>query len=67
MGYLRVADVPSAPPAPTTVSATATEIALAMLPSEDRGGADITGYELWIDDGELGETFSKVESYDGIS
>ena len=30
MGYLRSADVPSAPPAPTTVSASASEIALAM-------------------------------------
>lgn len=67
IGYLRTADVPSAPPAPTTVSASSTEIALVLYPSADRGGAEITGYELWIDDGALGESFTRIESYDGKS
>ena len=67
INYLRAADVPTAPPAPVTVSATASEIVLALQPTIERGGAQITSYELWIDDGELSESFTKVESYDGLS
>lgn len=67
MGYLRAADVPSAPPAVIAVTTSATEIALALQPSADSGGSEITAYELWIDDGDLGETFTKLDSYDGLS
>ena len=67
MGYLRAADVPQAPPAPIFISGSATEIVLSLLPTEDRGGSEIMGYEVWIDDGELGETFTKIESYDGLT
>ena len=66
IGYLRAADRPSAPLTPQFVSATGTTILLALLPSEDNGGAVIDAYELWIDDGELG-TFTKLDSYDGHS
>ena len=66
-GYLRAADVPSPPPQPSIVSTSATEITFTLYPTEERGGAEITGYELWIDDGELSETFTKIDSYDGTS
>ena len=52
IAYLRAADVPEAPPAPIIVSASATAIKLTLLPTKERGGAEITGYELWIDNGE---------------
>ena len=66
IGYLRVADKPDAPPVPQFVEATSSTILLALQPSADDGGASIDRYEIWIDDGDLGD-FSKVEGYDGFS
>ena len=67
IGYLRVADVPVAPPPAIIVSTSATQIALALRPTEENGGAEIIGYELWIDDGDLGETYTRLQSYDGLA
>lgn len=51
MGYIRAADVPDAPPAPIVTNVSSTQITVALLPTTERNGAEIEGYELWIDDG----------------
>jgi hypothetical protein len=39
---------------PTIVSASATAIQIAILPSTYAGGAPIDKYEIWRDDGNMG-------------
>lgn len=66
IGYLRAATRPLAPPAPGFVAATANTITVKLGRSQDNGGAEISAYELWIDDGDLLSTFVKVVSYTGL-
>lgn len=61
--YLTAASVPTAPPVPVYVTATATTISITLQPSADNGGTKVTSYELAIDDGEQGD-FVPVVSYD---
>ena len=67
IGYVKAADVPARPPAPIFISGSATKVDIALQPTSDNGGAELEGYEVWADDGALGETFTKLESYDGLS
>ena len=66
VGYVRAAVKPAAPPAPTFVAATATTITVSLKPVEDNGGATISAYELFIDDGALG-LFTQVTRYSGLA
>ena len=61
--YALSATAPSAPPAPTLVSATGTTIKLAFKESEDNGGSKILFYELHMDTGLLGSSFTKSITY----
>ena len=60
--YALVANVPSAPAPVDLSSATSTSISLLFHESLDNGGAHITSYELWMDDG-YGTAFTKVSGY----
>ena len=60
--YALVATVPSAPAAVDLSSATSSSISLLFHESFDNGGAHITSYELWMDDG-YGTAFSQVTGY----
>jgi hypothetical protein len=51
IGFLLAASPPSSPAAPKFVAATLTTITLQLENSLDNGGAPITAYQLWIDDG----------------
>jgi len=66
IGYLRAASRPSAAPSPKFLAATANTITIALEPSIDNHGAVISAYELWIDEGDLSSSFSKVTSYTGM-
>ena len=44
IGYILSAVKPSIPPQPAIVKASATNIAISILPSEDNGGTIITSY-----------------------
>lgn len=57
------ADVPSAPPNPTRGATSATQITLQLFPTHDNGGATVTNYELWRNDGEGGQVFTKITGY----
>lgn len=56
---------PASPPAPTFVSATDTTITVSLKTAEDNGGATISAYQLFIDDGSLGD-FTQVTRYSGL-
>lgn len=66
ISYLRAAMRPRAPSAPKFVAATANTITITLAPSQDDGGAVITAYELWVDEGDLNSQFTKVTSYTGL-
>jgi hypothetical protein len=61
--YLVPAVVPSAPPQPSYVSSSDSEIVLKFYRSQDDGGQPITDYQLWMDDGLL-SNFQALASYD---
>ena len=65
--YALVSSVPSPPDSPSLISATADSITLQFYESADGGGSKILEYELEVDQGVQGTSFSKVESYDGTS
>lgn len=56
--FATAASVPKAPPKPTLGSATGSSITLNFEESPDDGGSTILGYELWMDTGSLGTTFT---------
>lgn len=55
--------MPSATKPVDLVSATDSSITLAFHESENNGGTEILGYELWMDDGLYQSASSKVDSY----
>ena len=57
-----MATVPNAPDSPELISATGSSITLSFHESLNNGGSEITGYELWMDDG-FGSEFRKVTTY----
>ena len=59
------ADVPDPPAPPALASATADSITLALTESGDSGGSRVLDYELWMDAGTYGTSFSQVTSYLG--
>ena len=64
--YLLMAGVPERPPPPVFVSAEATAITLAVVPSRDSNGSPILSYQLWRDSGENAEAISiQVTDFDG--
>jgi len=66
IGFILAAIKPDTPPMPKIVSASATSIQIAILPSEYAGGAPIDKYELWRDDGNEG-LYQIISGYDGLS
>ena len=66
IGFILAAIKPSTPPMPTIVSASATAIQIAVLPSNYAGGAPIDKYEIWRDDGNKG-AYQIISGYDGLS
>ena len=65
--YLIAASKPEIPPAPALISVDAGEITLSFTPPQDTGGAVVTLYELFVDDGEINTSFTKVSTYLGTS
>lgn len=65
-GYIRAAVRPNAPPAPAFVSATDNSITVSLKETIENGGATVTAYELYVDDGALG-TFTKLTGYNGLA
>ena len=67
VSYIYPFSVPDAPAEPIFVSATQDSITLSFAESLDDNGVSITGYELWIDEGDNTlSDFSKVDSYTGF-
>ena len=59
--------MPDAPARPVFVSALDDEVTLSFSESLDNNGVDISGYELWIDEGDdTLSDFTKVDSYSGF-
>jgi hypothetical protein len=54
------ARTPLAPATPQLVSVSSTSVSLRFSPSPDNGGALISDYELWMDQGISGSTFAKL-------
>ena len=65
--YIRAATVPERPTAPTFLGATSSSISVQFSRSLSDGGALISVYELYINEGGISTTYSKVETYDGKS
>lgn len=57
------ATVPQSPPKPELVSVSATQVVLKFRPTNDNGGSLITDYELWVNTGSPGTTYSKLPEY----
>jgi len=61
--YVIAASVPAAPPSPTVLAVSATQIQLQLYPSQDNGGTAVTDYQLHMNTGVDGSTLSQVASY----
>lgn len=57
------ATIPQAPNKPELVSASSTTVSLSFKSTEDNGGDLVTNYQLWIDLGAEGTTFSQLTNY----
>jgi len=66
IAYLRAAVKPSAPAQAVFISASETTIEIGFFRSLNDGGAKVTSYQLFIDDGEMGD-LTEVTRYDGLS
>lgn len=66
ISFVLAAIPPNQPPMPIIVSASATNIQIAILPSSDPGGAPIDYYEIHRDNGEQG-SYQIISGYDGLS
>lgn len=67
IAYITAARVPEAPAAPKFNTASSTSITLDFSESLDNGGSSIQSYELWMDTGVLGSTFSQITQYNDNS
>jgi len=67
ISYVEAATIPEPPQTPTYVSSSATEITVTVLRSLDNKGSPITHYTLYMDNGDLSDSFTEVERYDGSS
>lgn len=60
------ATAPPRPSPPTYISSTSTTITIQIKSASDDGGAPVTKYTLYADDGNQNlDNFSVVQSYDG--
>ena len=67
ISYIRAASLPSRPPAPTFVTATANSFTLNLFQTTNDGGSEIQRYDLFRNQGGVSTEYTKVESYDGKS
>lgn len=61
--YILTAEVPEKPRAPVLISASSLAIELQFFKPEDNGGAEVTKYELYINDGTGSEPATLVTAY----
>jgi hypothetical protein len=66
ISFILAAIPPNQPPMPIIVSASASNIQIAILPSNDPGGAPIDYYEIHRDNGDQG-SYQIINGYDGLS
>lgn len=55
--------MPKAPPSPIPISISSTLLTIQLYPTRDNGGAVVTNYELYRDDGTDNSAFSKITDY----
>lgn len=62
IAYIVAAGIPLKPPAPVYVSTTSTHATVLLLQTPDDAGADISSYDLYIDEIQIVPSFELVSS-----
>lgn len=65
--YIQAASNPQRPPAPQFKDATGDSISLFLFETTQNGGAEVTGYELFRNEGGVSTNYIKITTYDGSS